>query len=635
MIYSDYRALEYFITIKKLLVRQARWAEYLSRYHFKLMYRAGKSNERADALSRKYEDVTAQDKAMAAYRTQILLPRRKIDDNVVRDLQLAPIEAFVSPAQEETQYDSIQLVDKLLSENRESPELEELRNKARNEKEGTWTLQDGLLLRYGKLFVPNSMMTPEMPLRTALIQEAHAQPLMGHPGRAKLRQLLQARYYWPGQGTDIDRYRDNCHTCRRSHVPRDKKPGLLHPLPVPDRPWQHISVDFKKCPESRNKHNMVAIFVDRLGKRPITIPVRDTVTAKELAPLFLTHVVRQVGIPETIVSDRGPQFVSDFWSEFCKRIGTKLKLSTANHPQTDGQTEIVNQYFDQRLRPYVNYYQDDWDEWVAMIDYQQAALVHETTGQSPFLTEKGYEPRTSFDWETQVQSDTPKEELNRQEAKALVVRLHESWQKVQENMTRAQERYAAQANKHRRPVDFGVGDKVWITTKHWKNDRPSRKLAHQMEGPYEILEQVGHSFRLKLPESMRIHPVFHAEKLRKDPGNPLPGQANPEPPPLELQDGETEYEVQEVLAVKLLRGKLKYRVQWKGWDPDPEWYPASSLSNSALVLQSFHNKNPEQPGPPQNLPYWLDCTKNDILPEPYNTDGNPSSHVQKAPAFGM
>jgi transposase InsO family protein len=87
---------------------------------------------------------------------------------------------------------------------------------------------------------------------------------------------------------------------------------------------------------------MVAIFVDCLGKRPITISVRDIVTAKELAPLFLTYIVCQVGIPETIVSDRGPQFVSDFWSEFCKCIGIKLKLSTANHPQTDGQTEIVN-----------------------------------------------------------------------------------------------------------------------------------------------------------------------------------------------------------------------------------------------------------------------------------------------------
>ena len=115
---------------------------------------------------------------------------------------------------------------------------------------------------------------------------------------------------------------------------------------------------------------MVAIFVDRLSKRPITIPVRDTITARELALLFLLHVVRHVGVPDTIVSDRGPQFISDFWNEFCKHISTKLKLSIANYPQTDGQTEIVNQYFDQLLRLYINYYQDDWDNWIPIIDYQ-------------------------------------------------------------------------------------------------------------------------------------------------------------------------------------------------------------------------------------------------------------------------
>ena len=134
-------------------------------------------------------------------------------------------------------------------------------------------------------------------------------------------------------------------------------------------------------------------------------------------------------------------------------------------------------------------------------------------------------------------------------------------------------------------------------------DRPSQKLASQMEGPYEVLEQVGHSYKLKLPDSMKIHPVFHAEKLRRDPGDPLPGQANPEPAPLELEDGELEYEIQEVLVVKLVRGRLKYRIQWKGWDPDPEWYPASALSNSLLALRDFHAANPTRSGPPANLQY--------------------------------
>jgi hypothetical protein len=190
-------------------------------------------------------------------------------------------------------------------------------------------------------------------------------------------------------------------------------------------------------------------------------------------------------------------------------------------------------------------------------------------------------------------------------------------------MTRAQDRYAAQANRHRRVPDFGVGDKVWVTTKHWKTDRPSRKLANQMEGPYEILEQVGHSFRLKLPESMKIHPVFHAEKLRKDAGDPLPGQANPEPPPLELDDGELEYEVQEVLAVKLTRGKLKYKIHWKGWDPDPLWYPASALSNSPLALRDFYEANPTRLGPPVNLQYWLDCAAKSVYPEARQDDDRP------------
>ena len=109
-----------------------------------------------------------------------------------------------------------------------------------------------------------------------------------------------------------------------------------------------------------------------------------------------------------------------------------------------------------------------------------------------------------------------------------------------------------------------------------------------MEGLYEILEQIGHSFKLKLPESIKVHPVFHAKKLCKDPGNPLLGQTNPEYDLIKVQEGEEEYEVQEVLAIKLLRGKLRYRVNQKGWDPNPDQYPASLLSNSPIALQEFH-----------------------------------------------
>ena len=124
-------------------------------------------------------------------------------------------------------------------------------------------------------------------------------------------------------------------------------------------------------------------------------------------------------------------------------------------------------------------------------------------------------------------------------------------------MAQAQERYTVQANKHRREPDFGVGDRVWVSAKHWKTDRPSKKLANQNEGPFEILEQIGHSFKLKLPDSVRVHPIFHAEFLRKAPEDPLPGQSNPDTPPLEV-DGNAEYEVDFIRAVKLLRKRLWY-----------------------------------------------------------------------------
>ena len=192
-------------------------------------------------------------------------------------------------------------------------------------------------------------------------------------------------------------------------------------------------------------------------------------------------------------------------------------------------------------------------------------------------------------------------------------------------MTHSQQRYTRQANKHRRAVDFKVGDMVWVTTKHQKSDRPSRKLAQQMDRPYEILEQIRHSFKLKLPESIKVHLVFHAKKLRKAPENPLPGQSNPKTLPLQVNNTE-EYKVQRVLAVKLVQGKLKYRIHQKGWDVNPEWYLASTLSNSPIALQDFHTANPALPGPPKNLPYQRKCAEDDIYPDSRVDDGVPKAH---------
>ena len=159
--------------------------------------------------------------------------------------------------------------------------------------------------------------------------------------------------------SDCKRFVANCMACKYAHTNVSKQQGLLHPLPIPSYPMQHLCMDFKEFPKDRNGYDCILVFIDRLSKAVVTIPCHKTVDSRQLAELFIQWIYRFGHTPESIISDRGPQFVSSFWQEFCRIIGVKIKLSTAYHKQTDGQTEIMNRYIDQRLRPFVNYYQDN------------------------------------------------------------------------------------------------------------------------------------------------------------------------------------------------------------------------------------------------------------------------------------
>lgn len=213
------------MTTKQLNSRQARWTELLAEYSFMIMYRSGKDNTKADILSRREQDLEPSGELKAYLRTKALLQPDQVDPQIQEAVELHALDpALREPAL---------LVDRLLTTNRTASSLQALRKQAERE-EGDFTLTDGLLLKNGQLVMPTD--NTDKALITDLIREAHDQISSTHPGQSKTTRILGQKYYWTGLNASIGQYIRNCHPYRRAHVPRDHTPGLLHPLPVPDRP---------------------------------------------------------------------------------------------------------------------------------------------------------------------------------------------------------------------------------------------------------------------------------------------------------------------------------------------------------------------------------------------------------------
>ena len=221
---------------------------------------------------------------------------------------------------------------------------------------------------------------------------------------------------------DIHRYVRNCHVCRRAKAPRDKYNGLLKPLPIPERPWKDITLDYVTGLPKSKGNDAILMVVDRMSKERHYIPCTcsgEGTIAEATAKLLIDNVWRYHGLPNSMLSDRGPQFVSAVWKAWCKILGITAKLSTAYHPETDGQSEIANQEMERHLRSFVNYSQDDWTDLLPMAEFAANNAPSATTGLSPFMATKGYEPRRSFD-PTERSADSTRERLANEKPEPLL-----------------------------------------------------------------------------------------------------------------------------------------------------------------------------------------------------------------------
>jgi hypothetical protein len=426
---------------------------------------------------------------------------------------------------------------------------------------------EGFLIYRGRKWVPDDPF-----LRTRLISGIHESPAAGHPGREATYCYLARDYFWPGMSSNIRQYVSNCDICGRTKVRRELKQGFLHPLPLPDRIWKEISMDFITDLPLSDSCRYLMVVTCRLSKGIILIPLPNLETAT-VARAFIKHVVAYHWLPDYAVSDRGGQFIGDFWTTMCGMLGIKRRLSTTDHPQTDGSTERMNSTIEAYLRAYIRWDQSDWAFHTDVAQIAINGRVAASTGVAPFFLQHGYnvDPiQPDEDWVDKVknQDSSPPDKA----AKKMVEKFVEVLNYVQARMAEAQQAQENQANKKRRqsPI-LRVGDRVWLKYgRTLSNGRPNRKL--DWKAALFRVEEVISPFNVRLDTPGDIFPIFHVDRLVLHPRNPLPGQQTNDSQPealVEDKDGNLEWEIEDIVGERVKRvgrGQRKeYLVKWVGY----------------------------------------------------------------------
>ncbi|KAI2644447.1 Transposon Tf2-9 polyprotein [Labeo rohita] len=335
----------------------------------------------------------------------------------------------------------------------------------------------------------------------------------------------------------------------------------------------------------------VLVILDRFSKACKFIPLRGLPTAVDTAELLFQHTFRHFGLPEEIVSDRGPQFISHVWKAFFKSLGISVSLSSGSHPQTNGQTERKIQDLGRYLRSYCSEDQHSWSRFLPWAEYAQNSLRQDTTGLTPFQCVLGFQPPL-FPW-TEEPTHVPAVDHWFRESERV-------WDSAHRHLQSAIRRHKDFADARRRATpNYQPGDKVWLSTKDIRLRLPCCKLSPRYIGPFEILRQINEvTYQLQLPPRYRIHSTFHVSLLKPyfPSATEITG-AEAEPPPPEILDQPSVYTVHEILDSRRRGGHLEYLVDWEGYGPEERSWVARNNILDPQLLTEFHQSHPECPAP--------------------------------------
>ncbi|GJW85537.1 putative reverse transcriptase domain-containing protein [Tanacetum coccineum] len=413
-------------------MRQRRWLELLSDYDCEIRYHPGKANVVADALSRKERVKPLRVRALVM-TIGLDLPKRILE---------AQIEAR-KPENLKSEDVGGMLIEN--SKDPEKPRKEKLEPRA----DGTLCLNNrSWLPRYGDL-------------RTLIMHESHKSKYSVHPGSDKMYQDMKQLYWWPNMKADIATYVSKCLTCLRVKAEHQKPSGLLVQPAIPQWKWENITMDFvTKLPRTQSGNDTIWVIVDRLTKSAHFLPMRETDPMDKLAKLYLKEVVTRHGIPVSIICDRDPRFTSNFWRSFQKAMGTRLDMSTAYHPETDGQSERTIQTLEDMLRACVIDFGNGWEGHLPLIEFSYNNSYHASIKAAPFEALYGRKCRSPVCWAEVGDARLTGPEL-----------VHETTEKIvqiKHRMQAARDRQKSYADVRRKPLEFQVGGRVMLKVSPWK-----------------------------------------------------------------------------------------------------------------------------------------------------------------------
>jgi hypothetical protein len=381
-IFTDHQSLKYIFTQSDLNMRQGRWLEFIKDYDLEVHYHPGKANVVADALSRK---VHCNHLELEPVSDPLCEEMRKLNLEVVEQGNLYALAAESN------------LYDRIVTSQRNDEDIQIIKQKlAEGDPKYTCFQKDHKdVIWFGKrLVVP---VDPE--IRKTIFDEAHMSKFSIDPGSTKIYQDLKQNFWWSNMKVDIAKYVAECDTCHRMKASHLKSACVLQPFSITMWKWDDISMDFVVgLPLILRKKDSIWVIVDRLTKTAHFIAVHTTYSLQQCAELYMDQIVRLHGILKTIISDRGTQFVARFWEQLHECLGTKLIRSSSYHPQTDGQTERINQILEDMLRASILHYDKSWDKFLSLAEFSYNNSYQASLKMAPFDALYGRRCRTPLNW---------------------------------------------------------------------------------------------------------------------------------------------------------------------------------------------------------------------------------------------